>query len=121
MLEPRYPPTAPGVAEPPGHPASLATGTAAPRLLVPTAPQDLDAAVDLSRKSETEAKAMAAAAMAAAAAAAANAEAAAAAAAGDGDFEAPLDLKVKIKACLGPPNPTSSSELEKWTRRKFFM
>lgn len=95
MLEPRYPPTAPGVAGPPGHPASLVAGTAAPRLLVPTAPQDLDAAVDLSRKSETEAKAMAAAAMAAAAAAAAHAEAAAAAAAGDSDDEAPLDLKVQ--------------------------
>ena len=95
MLEPRYPPTAPGVAGPPGHPASLVAGTAAPRLLVPTAPQDLDAAVDLSRKSETEAKAMAAAAMAAAAAATAHAEAAAAAAAGDSDDEAPLDLKVQ--------------------------
>ena len=96
MLEPRYPPTAQGVVDSPGHPASLAAGAAAPRLLVPTAPHDLDAAVDLSRKSETEAKAMAAAAMAAAAAAAATAEAAAAAAAGgDSDDEAPLDLKVK--------------------------
>ena len=96
MLEPRYPPTPPGAAPgPPGHPASLVTGTAAPRLLVPTAPHDLDAAVDLSRKSETEAKAMAAAAMAAAVAAAASAETAVSASAvGDSDDEAPLDLKV---------------------------
>ncbi len=79
MLEPRYPPTA----------------AAAPRMLEPTAPHDLDAAVDLSRKSANEAKAAAAAAMAAAAAAAAAANAEAARAREDSDDDAPLDLKVR--------------------------